>query len=94
MLYSEKGLTALGNEIMSSEIQGLGNLLEKNGVTEDCGCVCRLRNLEASHRAKADGVEPCFNRNADFGEERGSRCLDLVYFFPGSHAVVHFTAMI
>ena len=62
--------------------------------SEDCGCVCRLRNLEASHRAKADGVEPCFNGNADFGDERGRGCLDLVYPFPAPHAVVHFTAMI
>lgn len=30
VLCSEKGLEALGNEVMSSEIQGLGNLLEKN----------------------------------------------------------------
>lgn len=39
MLCSEKGLAALGNEIMSSEILGLGNLLEKNGVKIVVVCV-------------------------------------------------------
>lgn len=44
----EEGAAALGDEIMSSEIQELGNHIEKNRVREDYGSVCRLRNVEAS----------------------------------------------
>lgn len=40
---------ALGSEIMSSEIQGLGRV--RNRVMGDCGSLCRLRN-EATHAVR------------------------------------------
>lgn len=38
----EEAAAAPGDEIMSSEIQELGNHIEKNRVREDYGSVCRL----------------------------------------------------
>lgn len=38
---------------MSSQIQGLGNQAEKNGVTEEDGSVYTVGNVEASHAVGA-----------------------------------------
>lgn len=63
------GGSTSGNEIVSSQMQGLGNEAEKSWVMEDYSSVPTLRNAEASH-AKHIRVER-FNRNADFIEEEG-----------------------
>lgn len=75
-MEEEREAAALGNEIASSKIQGLGNQDGKNRVVEDGTSVYTWRSLEAS--GSVSGTIPAEGNGKGTGDSRAQALLPVL----------------